>query len=385
MPLVALQGETSQNPALRSEAVKTYRNLYEKLYDFDTLYRAYLEARRSKRYRDEVLAFTANLEENLIDIQNHLIYQTYKVGRYKEFYVRDPKKRLIMALPFRDRVVQWALYSIVNPIFTRSYIDTSYGCVEGRGSVNAIKKLQYWLRLPEIRKAPCYALKMDITKFFFRIPHDVQLRVLRERIADERVMWLFDLIINSDATPFGFPLEVADVEYAERLFDVGMPVGNLISQMLANIVMNKVDQYIKRDLRMKYYMRYMDDMLILGHDKQRLHEVKELVERYLEDNLGLTLNRKTSVRPVACGIDFVGFRVWNNDIRMRKSSALRMKHRLRSIREKYGRGTIPLEKCLEVIVSYLGIMKHFNSDNLRDKILEDFVLVRRWPPEDKTE
>ena len=365
--------------------MKTFSNIFEEVYDFENLYAAYLDARKNKRYREEVLSFTADLEENLLGIQNHLIHQTYQLGRYREFYVHEPKKRLIMALPFRDRVMQCALYRIINPIFVRGYISTSYGSIRGGGTIKAIRQLQYWLRLLTKKPEKYYALKMDVTKFFFRIPHDVQLRILREKITDERVMWLFDTIINSSDTPFGLPLDVVDVENCERLYDVGMPVGNLISQMLANIVLNKVDQYIKRDLRVRYYMRYMDDMLILGSDKKALHEIKELVEVFMDENLRLQLNSKTSIRPVSHGIEYVGYRVWHNHIRLKKATALRMKRRLRKVRTLYGEGKLKFETCHHTLMSYLGFLKHCSDNALRDKVLEDFVLVRHSaedPPED---
>ncbi len=335
--------------------MKTYRRLFEQIYDFDNLHAGYLDARRNKRYRNEVLEFTANLEENLIDLQNHLIHGTYQLGQYREFFVHEPKKRLIMALPFKDRVMQCALYRIINPIFVKGYISTSYGSIRGGGTIKAVRQLQYWLRMLHKRPEKYYALKMDVTKFFFRVPHDVALAILRKKIKDERVMQLFDTIINSTDTPFGLPLDVIDVEQCTRLFDVGMPVGNLISQMLANIVLNEVDQYIKRELRVRYYMRYMDDMLVLGSDKQELHRIKALVEDFLETNLRLQLNSKTSVRPVSHGIEYVGYRVWHDHIRLKKATALRLKRRLRKIRTLYGAGKLSLEKCRHTLMSYLDI------------------------------
>lgn len=363
--------------------MKTYKNLYEKIYDFENLYLAYQDARRCKRYRGEVLAFSANLEENLIDIQNHLIYQSYTMGEYREFYVYEPKKRLIMALPFRDRVVQCALYRVVNPLFTRSYIDTSYGSIVGRGPLKAVEKLRYWLRLLHNKPEKYYALKMDVAKFFFRIPHDVQMASLERRIDDPKTMWLFEQIIRSRKTPFGLPLDAVDVANCTRLYDIGMPVGNLISQMLANIVMDAADQYIKRELKCHYYMRYMDDMLVLGADKQELREIMRLVSAFLEQNLGLCLNNRTSIRPVSLGVEFVGYRVWQDRTQIRKSTSLRMKRRLRATRIRYGQGKLPLEKAQSTITSYLGLMKHCDCDNLRDKVLEDFVLVRHSDPRDE--
>lgn len=362
--------------------MKKIRNLYEQIYDFENLYQAYLSARSCKRYREQVLAFTANLEENLIQLQNELIFQTYKVGRYHEFYVYEPKKRLIMALPFRDRVVQWAIYRVVNPVFARSYIADSYACIPGRGSHAAVQRLQYWLRLAGNRPEKYYFLKMDVSKFFYRVSHEVILEILSRKISDERLMWLFRSIIESENTAFGLPLGYIDVGAAPRLYDVGMPIGNLTSQMMANIYLNEVDQFCKRRLRIHCYMRYMDDMLILSDSKEKLHHYKELVERLLNDRLRLNLNNKTAIRPVTLGIDFCGFKVWADHIKLRKSTALKMKRHLKYVKGQYSKGLLPLEKANETLISYMGLMRHCNSYRLRCKIADDFVLVRKDPPED---
>lgn len=351
--------------------METYLGLYSQIYDFENLYNAYLEAREDKRFRDEILDFTANLEENLLDIQNHLIYQTYEVGRYREKIVYEPKKRLIMILPFRDRVVQCAIYRIINPIFAKSYIDTSYGSIKGKGPLNAAKKLQYWLRLIENEPEAYQVLKMDIAKFFFRVPHDLLLVALGSKIKDQQVMWLFNEIINCTETPFGLPLEVIDPENCPRLFDIGMPAGSLVSQMLANIILNPLDQYIKRELHVKFYMRLMDDMLVLSPIKQELHEIKKLVRDYLEQNIQLALNNKTSIRPVTLGIEFCGYKVWSTHFKLRKSTTLRMKRRLKIVQKRYADGKIELDGALSVVNSYQGLMKHCDSFNLRCAIFGD--------------
>jgi retron-type reverse transcriptase len=361
--------------------VKTYKNLYEKIYDFENLYQAYLCARKCKRYRNEVLAFTANLEANLISIQNDLIWQTYRVGHYREFYVYEPKKRLIMALPFRDRVVQWAVFRVINPIFARGYISDSYASIDGRGTQSAVKKIQYWLKLAQKRPQKYYYLKMDVAKFFYRISHEAILKIISRKIADPKVMWLFDTIINSEDTAFGLPLGKIPVAESTRLYDVGMPIGNLTSQMMANIYMNEVDQYCKRKLRIRCYMRYMDDMLILSESKERLHEYKRLVEQFLNEKLKLELNNKTAIRPCSLGIEFCGYRVWVDHIKLRKSTALRMKRRLNHVREQYSKGKISLEKANEVLTSYLGLMSHCDSYRLKSKILKDYVLVQKEHPD----
>lgn len=153
--------------------MKKLKDLYPQVYDFENIYQAYREARKCKRYRDEVLSFSANLEENLIEIQNELIWKTYRLGRYREFYIWEPKQRLVMALPFKDRVVQWAIYRVLNSLLERRYILDSYACRVGFGAHRAVDRLQYWLRYLDRKHARVYVLKLDISKYFYRVDHDV--------------------------------------------------------------------------------------------------------------------------------------------------------------------------------------------------------------------
>ncbi|MCL2215378.1 MAG: reverse transcriptase/maturase family protein [Defluviitaleaceae bacterium] len=362
--------------------MKRIKNLFPKIYDFERLLFAYNQAKESKRYKHEVLKFSANLEENLIDLQNHLIYKSYEVGRYHEFYVHDPKTRLIMALPFRDRVVQWAAYSVLNPIFAKGYIADSHGCILKRGTLSAIARLRYWLRM--VNKAPMkyYYLKLDISKYFYRIDHEILLEIIGRKIADPDVMWLMEKIIKSEDTAFGLPHGYAAHETDERLFDKGMPIGNLTSQMFANIYLNELDQYVKRELGVRHYIRYMDDIVILSYDKEELHRLKNKIAEFLEKKLHLSLNEKTCVRPITLGIDFLGYKVWPTHIKLRKSSALKMKKRLAYIQKQYARGEIDFKKADSTVQSYLGILSHCNSLRLKQRIFGDFVL-RRDDNEDK--
>lgn len=355
----------------------TFKNLYEQIYSFDNLYQAYLSARKGKRYKDQVLQFTANLEDNLIQLQNELIYQTYKIGRYHEFFIFEPKKRLIMALPFRDRVVQWAVYRVINPIVTKGFIADSYACIPGRGTQSAIKRLQYWLKREERHSGKLYYLKLDVSKFFYRVNHSVLLDILGRRFGnDVKLMWLFDLIINSEETPFGLPLGYNPGE-VDRIYDTGMPIGNLTSQMLANLYLNELDQFTKRQLQIRCYIRYMDDIIVLSHSKTMLHRHKTEIEEFLNTRLQLNLNNKTALRPAALGIEFVGYKVWSTHIMLRKSTALKMKRRLKFVRKRYEQGEMSLEKVNETMNSYFGIMRHCNSYNLRKKLSETYVLQRK--------
>jgi len=356
-----------------------YRNLFEQVYQYDNLHQAYLEARKDKRFRDGVLRYSANLEENLIDMQNHLIYQSYAVGEYRKVIIRIPKKRIIMILPFRDRVLQWAVYRIINPLFERSFIKDSYGCVKEKGNLRAARRIQYWMKLLGRQNREVYILSLDIRKYFFRVPHDIILDILRKKIDDERMMWLFETIICSKRNAFGLPLDVVDVEDAKLLFNIGIPVGSLISQMVANIVLNEADQYAKRVLKIPHYIRYMDNFAILSNDKQELHRYAALIKRFLHENLRLDLSAENITR-ARDGLEFAGYRVWHDKIILRKATSLRMKRSLNYIMKQYSAGEISLEKARSIFHSYRGMMEHCDNDSLMKKVLDDFVLVRKTQP-----
>ena len=258
----------------KGESLKRIGNIYGEICSFENLYEAYLQARKCKRYRYEVLRFSAHLEENLLAIQQELREKTYEIGAYHKFIISEPKKRLIMALRFRDRVVQWAIYRQLNPIFERQYIKDSYACRKGKGTHEAIKRLQYWLRKADRSDREWYCLKMDITKYFYRVDHATLMGILERRIKDKDLLWLLGRIVNCDKEAFGLPLDadIAQGTGEERLTECGMPIGNLTSQMFANLYLNELDQFVKNELHEHCFERYMDDSLILSDSKEKLHE-----------------------------------------------------------------------------------------------------------------
>jgi len=369
--------------------MKPIKGLWEQIVTFENLWTAYRSAAIGKRFRNEVLAFSAYLEDNLFNLRDDLINKTYKVGEYREFYVYEPKKRLVMALPFRDRVAQWAVYRIINPFFDRGYIEDSFACVTGRGVHSAAKRIQYFAQLvTHQNNGSGYCLKLDISKYFYRINHDVLMDILRRRFADRELLALLERIIRSDV-PFGLP-PGKNAGEAERIHGVGMPIGSLTSQMFANLYLNEVDQFIKRELRVRCYVRYMDDMAILAGDKQQLHEYRHKIEAFVNERLKLDLNDKTHIRPLTLGVEFCGYRVWSSHIKLRKPSALRMRRRLKKLQKDYAAGQLSDFDVRQSLASYNGMLKHCNSYRMQRKIFgvydehgqHDgwFILRREQPP-----
>lgn len=350
--------------------MQTIKNIFPLIYDFENLFNAYKKAIKCKRYRPDVMEYTDRLEENLIELQNEFIWKTYSVGRYNIFYVYEPKKRMIMSLQFKDRVAQHAIYSQINPYFEKQFINDSYACREGKGTHRAIKRLQNWLRKTDRKPERFYYLKLDISKYFYRVDHEILMEILQRKIADKDLLHVLSVIINCEDTHFGLPLgaDVGNVAYDELLGEVGLPIGNLTSQMFANLYLNELDQHCKHKLRLHYYIRYMDDIIILHHNKKYLEEVKRDIAGFLEEKLHLQLNNKTCIRPTSMGIEFVGFRVWSTHIKLRKKTEKKMKKRLKYLFTAYAAGEVDRETLDRSIASYRGILKHFNSYGLRQDL-----------------
>lgn len=356
--------------------MEKHQRVFEKFIDFENQYNGYLLAQRNKRFKPEVLAYTANLEENLLNGINHLVWKDYQITDIHEFYEYFPKKRLITAWPFKYRVVNCAAYKVLWPIYSRSFYEYSFGSIPNKGTVAACYQIQQWMRKSRATRKNLWIGKADVSKFFFRIPHDVQLRELGKPLDDPDMMWFLKTCIKGDGRPTGLPLEFSDVADAERIFGIGMPVGSLISQMTANVVMTPVDHYMKRVIRIPVYARYMDDMYLQGESKAQVWDALGSLDDFLQENMGLQLNKKTAVLPYDSGVEFVGRIIRPDRIDVRKSTSLQIKKHLNYVREAYGRGEVPLEYALSVITSYMGLLKHTSSEALKKRLRKDFVLIR---------
>lgn len=206
---------------------KTYNNLWEKIIDFENIFLAFKEARKGKRYKNEVLEFSNDLESNLISIQNELIWDKWKPGRWREFFVYDPKKRLIQAPPFKDRVVHHALVRIIEPLFERKFIYDSYACRAGKGTHKAMKRCVKFLRIIKRNHGKVYVLKADISKYFPSINRYILKQIIQRTIRCKKTLKLIEKIINIDNEP------------------KGIPIGALTSQLFANIYLDRLDHFVK--------------------------------------------------------------------------------------------------------------------------------------------
>lgn len=302
------------------------------LCDFENLYQAANTAAKEKRYKESIIKFFFNLEENIIQLQNELIWKQYELGAFYHFEKREPKPRDISALPFRDRVVQIALCNIIEPEFEKHFIYDTYACRKGKGSGQAAQRLSYFIGKPDATKY----LKCDINKYFKSVDINILQSLIKARyVEDEDILWLIDKILFH--------------EYNND----GIKIGNRFSQLAANAYLAELDFYLKVKLQIPYYIRYMDDFIILSDSNAKLKHYLNLIEIFLDEVLHLRLNNKTKIDYCRNGIDFVGYKIFPKNKIIKKQSMNRTKNVFKAWRE----GKIPDEKYLASIGSRCGHAK----------------------------
>lgn len=337
---------------------RRYGDLWDRVVAFDNIERSYRAAAKNKRYRNDVLKYAANLEENIINTQNLLVWHQWKPGPMRSFWVNDPKPRFIQAPPFSDRVVHHALVSVVEPVFERKMIEDSYACRKGKGVHAARRRAQEYIRMAKREWGKVYVLKADISKYFPSINHDVLFRMFTRTIKDRNVLWLARQIIYKSG-------------YKNR----GIPVGALTSQLEANIYLTLFDHWIKDELGIRYYVRYMDDFMILSRSKSILRELLHEIEAYLVVELSLALNPKTTIVP-ARGVDFCGYRIWPTHTLPRKRNLKKVRRRFRAMSNMYASGRVDLNYVHARVASFLGYMKYCDGYRTTKSVLDELVLKR---------
>ncbi len=351
--------------------MKTYRQLYPQVYDFENLYASYRAARRAKRGRAEVARFEARVEDELFRLQDELRNETYRPGTYRNFYIYEPKKRKISAAPFRDRVVHHALVRVIEPIFERRFIFDSYACRRGKGTHRALDRCTAFVRRYR------FVLQCDIAKFFPTIDHAILLTILGRTLADERIMRLCERIVQSGD---GVLDSERDVHWfpGDDLFaplrPQGLPIGNLTSQFWANVYLNELDHFVKRVLKCRAYVRYADDFLLFHNDKATLHGWLAELRHFAANRLRLLLHpTKCQVFPTANGVPFLGFHHFATHRRLKRPVVVRFRRRLRMLQEEYAAGRIDREKIGASIQSWCAHAAHGNTYRLRNQILRQTV------------
>lgn len=340
--------------------MKTYNHLYEEIYSLYNLYLAYKKARKGKTKKLYVIEFETNLFENLLNLYHELKYEIYSPKPLKTFILRDPKTRKISKSDFRDRIIHHALIRIIDPIFDKIFIYDCSANRKGKGTLFAIKrfhkfikkvsrngKTKGWFNNNQISG---YCFKADIKHYFQEVNHNVLLETIKRKISDEKTISLIKKIL----------------ENGKEVEGKGMPLGNLTSQFFANLYLNELDYFVKHKLKAKYYIRYVDDFVILHNSKEQLTIWKERINNFLKEILKLELHPdKSKIISLSRGIDFVGFRNFYYHKLLRKRN---IKKILITI-QKHKRKEISRTKLLESYQGWQAYAKWANSYNLRMKIV----------------
>ncbi len=333
--------------------MKSIINIYSMVVDTENLYGAVKRAAAGKRSHPDVAGFLLNQEKNVESLRTELEAMRYRPGRYSQFLLHDPKERLVSVAPFRDRVVHHAIHDVIEPIIDRSFIHDSYACRKGKGTHRALARAQHFLRSND------YALHLDISRYFESIDHAVLIYILRKKVLDEKALWLLENIIHSIG----------------KDNDCGLPLGNITSQFFANLYLNELDQYIKHKLRERFYIRYMDDILIFSNSPQHLERLKLLIGQFVGRELKLKLHpKKLEVRSWRRGLAFLGFRLFRYHRKVLPKTVNRFTRRLKALSLEYRDGEIGLEKIVRSIQCWVSFMNCANTWHVRKEILERY----RW-------
>jgi retron-type reverse transcriptase len=351
--------------------VKRHGNLWSQVIDFGNLLAAARKAQRGKRFQNNVLSFNFNLEDELLRLEDELTNKSYRPGEYKTFYIVEPKKRMISAAPYRDRVVHHALCNVIAPIFERTFIVDSYANRIGFGSHRALR------RFTDFARSSRYILQCDIRKYFPSIDHQILKQIIRDKIKCAETLWLIDSIIDAsnkqeEVINF-FPGDDLFTHFERRR---GLPIGNLTSQFFANVYLNGFDHFVKERLRAAKYLRYVDDFALFSDDREFLVEARGEIEGFLT-GLRLKIHPvKSQLFETRHGASFVGFRVLPDRIKVRNGNLRRARRRLRNLRRGYRRGEIGLDKVRQSLQSWIGHVQHGDTWRLRERVFARLAFAR---------
>ena len=334
--------------------MKIFNNLYHEIYSFSNLEVAYRRARCGNRRDKEAIEFEINLEQELLKLQEELIAESFVPRKPKEFVVRDPKTRLIRAPPFRDRVVHQALCAVLEPILDSTFISDSFASRKGKGTHAAIRRFDKFKRkINRNGRIAGYVLKADIRHYFDSVNHKILMNMVEKKIKDKNVLNLISAILKHGAKA---PCK-------------GMPLGNLTSQIFANLYLNDLDQFVKHKLKEKFYIRYMDDFVILHRSKEHLEYIRRLTSEFLSSELKLEMHpQKSKTISLHSGISFLGYRIFYNHKLLKKSNIRIFRRRLKEMIQEYKNNEISLEDIHNRTEAWLAYAEYANTFKLRRKI-----------------
>lgn len=321
--------------------MRRHGNLYKDIITRENIELAFRKAKKGKSWQNTIHNFEKNYDRNIDYIQQLLANEQFISSKYRIKEIFEPKYRLIYVLPFSpDRIVQHAVMNIIEPIWDNLFFFHSYACRKGKGQHRGSRKCMEFVRKYD------YCLKMDISKFYPSINKEILLSIIKQKIKCKSTINLFRQIIYSTEG------------------QNNVPIGNYTSQWLGNLYLNELDNFVKQSLREKAYIRYCDDFCVFSNIKNSLHSIKEKIIGFIDTKLNLKLS-KESVFPVTQGVDYLGYRHFKNKILLRKSTAKRVKKRLKLLPTLFAKGKISAEYIRSSIASTEGWLRWANTYNLK--------------------
>jgi len=343
--------------------MKIYKNLFNQIVSPENLLISWDEFKKGKRYKPDVLDFEWNLEENIFKLHGELIDRSYKHSDYVSFFINDPKRRHIHKASVRDRVLHHAVFKILNPVFEPSFIHTSFSCRINKGTHKATITLSKMLtKVSKNNTNKCFVLKCDIKKFFDTVNQEILKNIISKRVKDKDTLWLLDRIIEGYSTKFSTLLDRR-----------GIPIGNLTSQLFANVYMNELDQFVKHVLKVKHYVRCTDDFVIVHGDVKYLKNLISQIAIFLKNELDISLHsRKVTINKAGRGVDFLGYVILPNHKAVRTKTKNRAFKKLKLKVKDTKNDKISEDLLEQTLNSYLGVFSHANTYKLSEEFKNQY-------------
>jgi hypothetical protein len=335
---------------------KTLKNQYEKALSIEALEEAHKKCSKGKRLKKSTILFNLNREEYIKYLYENLKNMTYKHRGYNRFYVTKPKLREIDSAKYIDRVVhRWYVDYFIEPYFMPQFISTSYACLKGKGMHRASLKMKEILAHCHRIWGEYYIIKMDVTKYFKNIDKKILVKILQRKIKDEKVLWLTNEILASNEK------------------EKGLPIGNYTSQSFANIYLNELDQFVKNELKLKYYVRYMDDFVIAVKTKEEARDKLTLVREFLQRELKLELNNKTQIFKNKQGVNFCGYKINENRMKVRDRGKRKLKDKIKMLKYEIRNGKMTSKEAKRYLCGHIGYINIADTYNLTQKLFFNVV------------
>lgn len=343
--------------------MKIYKNVYENIISLRNLFLAWEKFISDKKKKMDVCKFEFELEKNIFQLRRDLVSGQYCHEPYTSFYIQDPKQRHIHKASVRDRVFHHAVFRILNSIFEPTFIDNSLSYREGKGTHKGVYLLDRMTKkLSQNNHKRCFVLKCDVRKFFDTVDHTILIHLISRKIKDKDTMWLLKEIIGSFKS-----------KYSNLFQAKGLPIGNLTSQLFANIYLNEFDQFMKHTLKVKNYIRYTDDFVIIANDRSYLENLIELIKKFLYDELVLELHlKKVTIRKLHSGVDFLGYIIFPHHRLLRTKTKKRALRNLQKRVLEYKSGLISKISLEQSLQSYFGVLSHANTYEFRNELKNKF-------------